>query len=282
MKKRYILFLLLLTVTISNSAQQTKNPFDRLLKLFETFQYHRVITLADSLLNYEYNFTNEQIIEIYRVKGISEYSLLEEANTKKSFLAILNLNHNFELDPEITSPKIISFFNNVKSEYLIDLTKQKEKQIENQKPQDTLYTTKIVQSFTAKENLRKAMMRSLVMPGWGQIFAGEKTKGYILTSLGTISLGSMLYFIFNANQKQDAYLSEKDSYLIAERYNDYNNAYRLRNASIISFTVIWLYSQIDLLFFTDFEKETDFSLLKLPLLNYDSQNGIQLYYSFSF
>ncbi len=278
MKKCYIVFLMLFIFTTLINAQQIVNPLDTLVRLFESFEYPKVIATVDSLLKNNLTFTEKQLIEIYRVKGISEFSLLEEENAKKSFIAILNLDGKFELDSSSTSPKIIYFFNNVKSKYLDDLNRQKELQTK----QGTLYTSRVAKNIAVKENLRKAMIRSIVLPGMGHIFIGEKTKGLILTSLSAVSFGSMIYLIFNTNKKQNDYQSETDPNLMAERYNDYNNSYKFRNASIITFAVIWLYSQVDILFFTDFENEIDLSSQKLPQLKYDAFRGIQLCYNFSF
>jgi hypothetical protein len=36
--------------------------------------------------------------------------------------------------------------------------------------------------------------------------------------------------------------------MIDELYNKYNSSYKLRNISIISFAVVWIYSQLDLSF----------------------------------
>ena len=260
------------------TAQQNVNPIDTLVRLFESFQYPKVIAACDSLLKNNLTFTEKQLIEIYRVKGISEFSLLEEENAKKSFIAILNLDSEFELDSSSTSPKIIYFFNNVKSKYIDDLNRQKELQTK----QGTLYTSRVAKNIAVKENLKKAMLRSIVLPGMGHIFIGEKTKGLILTSLSAVSFCSMIYLIFNTNKRQNDYQSETDPNLMVERYNDYNNSYKFRNASIITFAVIWLYSQVDILFFTDFENEIDLSSQKLPQLKYDAFRGIQLCYNFSF
>ena len=39
--------------------------------------------------------------------------------------------------------------------------------------------------------------------------------------------------------------------LIQNKYDTYNSAYKIRNTLIVTSVVLWLYSQIDLLFFSD-------------------------------
>jgi hypothetical protein len=61
----------------------------------------------------------------------------------------------------------------------------------------------------------------------------------------------MLYFIVDANEKEKAYLSETNSVLIQSNYDKYNKSYKIRNTLIATYAAIWLYSQIDLLFFSN-------------------------------
>jgi len=279
MKNLYAIALIFCTLPVFVNAQQNSAKLDSLVQEFETFQYTRVIAIADSLLNTNSNFSDNQLIDIYRIKGISEFSLQDEGQAQISFRAILNIDTTFNLDSSKTSPKIISFFNNVKSKYLTSLSKEKELRLARQ---DSLKSSQINLEESAEENLRKAMIRSLILPGLGHFYMGEKSKGIILTSFSTISLGSMIYFIIDANKKENEYRSETDPNLRPVRYTDFHNSTKLRNFSIITFAAIWIYSQIDILFFTKFQKESDLNAQKLPTLNYNSFRGIQLSYKFSF
>lgn len=275
---KYILLFLLLILSTFVYAQDIDSSLNSLKQQFENFQFTKVISSADSLLINKVNMSTGQLKEIYKVKAISEYSLLDEENAKISFIAILNLDSNFVFDSTKTSPKIISFFNDIKRKYISDLTKQKE----IQEKQDKLNLTQNKNVFDNEKKLRSAIIRSILLPGLGHISNGEKTKGIILTTLSAASLGSMVYFIIDTNKKQDAYQSENDPNLIPSKYNDYNNSYKLRNASIITFAVIWLYSQIDLLFFTDFNKDQNLTSKKIPQINFNSLKGVQLSYQFYF
>ncbi len=54
-------------------------------------------------------------------------------------------------------------------------------------------------------------------------------------------------------KKEKDYLIEIDPSLIQIKYDSYNKSYKIRNVLIISYLVIWIYSQLDLFFFNDNE-----------------------------
>ena len=67
-------------------------------------------------------------------------------------------------------------------------------------------------------------------------------------SASIITFGSGIYFSIEANQREKDYLSETEKSEIESVYNQYNEAYKFRNAAFIGFAAIWLYAQTDLLF----------------------------------
>jgi hypothetical protein len=100
------------------------------------------------------------------------------------------------------------------------------------------------------KEINSAIAKSLIVPGWGHLHLKNNTKGWILTTASTAILGSMIYFILDANKKENNYLAETNATLIQQKYGDYNSSYKIRNLLIASYAAIWLYSQIDILFFS--------------------------------
>ena len=94
------------------------------------------------------------------------------------------------------------------------------------------------------------MLRSLILPGWGHFYSSDDTKGYILSSLSAVTLGVMIYSIFDTQTKENEYLAETTPLLIQEKYGQYNSSYKTRNILIASYALLWMYSQIDLLYFS--------------------------------
>ena len=125
-------------------------------------------------------------------------------------------------------------------------------------PKDTLACALKLKTKT------KAFFRSFLLPGWGQRYAEERSKGKILTALqftSLISLGAaQLYYdnrLENYNNKKLEYETIAKSYTSAPHaWNELNSSYsKLENAhelrQILVYSAIGAYALnlIDILFF---------------------------------
>ncbi len=240
--------------TIQIFAQQKGNAISNLKNELETFQYNKVIADADSILNSKQNINPEELIIIYKLKGVAQFSLSDEEGAKISFINILKIDSTYQFDSTDTSPKIITFYNQVKNEYQQILPRQKQ-----YVKVDTVFVPKPVNDNSSMNIFKQAMIRSVLIPGLGHLYLNENVKGTILTSLSVLTLSSSIYFIIDSNKKERQYLNAVDPNAIQDSYNKYNTSYKLRNFSLISFAAVWLYSQIDLLFFSSRNSSHDSS-----------------------
>ena len=240
--------LIILLFVLSSSlllCQEQVNIGDVELK-FQSLDYHSVIKLADILLADKTGLSQNDLINLYVMKGVSQYSIGEREPSRKCFSEVLKLDTNYELDPVVISPKIITFFNDIKNEYGggNNLTQQ----------QTVVDSTQNVQYMIPQFNAslyKNSLTRSLILPGWGHLYANQTTKGWILTGASLATAAGMAYYIFDAESKESDYLKASDPVEIQSKYEDYNSSYKIRNTLIVSYAVIWIYSQIDLLFFSD-------------------------------
>jgi len=114
----------------------------------------------------------------------------------------------------------------------------------------------------------KASLRSLIIPGWGQMYSGQKTKGVFFTLLAAGATG--FYFIANDdyNSKYDDYRSTLSDYngatTVADKETLYNrlaaskkdayDAEDTRQIAIGTVAAVWGLSLIDILFFFPSER----------------------------
>lgn len=227
---------------------QSNGNLESLQSYYESFEYFAVINKANNLLLEKDKFSDQSLILVYSVKAASHFAIGDKENSRKSFIELLKIDNGYKLNVRAYSPKLISSFNEVKSEFL-DILKLNNKIVTRQR---TLKHVNVIPNPIFKnEDINSAIAKSLVLPGWGHLHLNDNTKGWILTSTGAVILGSMLYFIFDANKKESDYLSATDHYLIQSKYTDYNKSYKIRNLFIAGYAAIWLFSQIDLLFFSN-------------------------------
>jgi hypothetical protein len=213
---------------------------------FEKFDYNSVITLADSILANQKNLSHSDSLLVLYYKAISSFNIWDIKTSEKAFVSILKLDENFTLDTINVSPKIVAYFNDLRTKFL------SEKKNENKNHTikiDSILTIERLKLKSEFENYRQALWRNLILPGWGNIYITKDTKGYFFAGAFTISLFSSIYFMFDSNKKEKDYLSEINPDLISEKYSKYNSSYKTRNISIAFTALIYVYSQLDFLLF---------------------------------
>ena len=266
-----------MTMTVNKDSIATLDSLSLLRKKFDQFKYADVISIANKLLLKREPLTKDQILNIYRLKGISHYSLSEDDAAKKSFIEMLRMDTSYVLDSTKVSPKIISFYKLVKQNYI-----QQQKEIEARTVVriDTVYVPKIEYDIENEKLIKGAIARSLIIPGLGQLYLDPDLRSVIMTFLGSASLASSIYYFINTEHKEKAYLKETSPGMINSRYNEYNDSYIRRNISLITFGVLWVYSQLDLLFFSD--NQSGKTILQGSSINYNELRGLTFNFRYSF
>ena len=92
-------------------------------------------------------------------------------------------------------------------------------------------------------------------------------------------LGSFVYFSVEANNLESDYLKATEPAEISSAYNKYNQAYQNRNYALAGFIALWLFTQIDFLFISDFpspEKAISWS----PYLDNRGRSSLIISYRF--
>ncbi len=96
--------------------------------------------------------------------------------------------------------------------------------------------------ISAKTPVHSAV-RSLIIPGWGQCFNEQKTKGYIIGCAALVTLAGSSLLYTKANNTYNDY--ENAGLKNGPIYSDYQN--QQNQAMIVSFVCagVWIYGIID-------------------------------------
>ena len=146
------------------------------------------------------------------------------------FTTILLLAPSFDLDPVLTSPKIITVFNEAKLKYL---SRQKR----------TIAEPRQAVSVPAAG----PTWRTLVFPGWEQLHQGRTIAGISFAAAGTAALSALIYCDVQRRDKHNSYISANTSSLAASRYDNYNRYYKAEIYSAVACVAVYLASQIDVI-----------------------------------
>ena len=221
-------------------AQSGADNKEMISEKFRSFDYDAVIELATQALLHADDYPKEALFQIYEMKAVSHYSKMEMTEALNSFVEILKIDPTHELDPAEYSPKIISFYNEIKRNVqqlsAAGLTETK------QSNSPKVGAVIVYKKMPAK----KGVYLSLLAPGAGHWLSDTKTKGRVLTGASTVLLASSIYFTLDCAKKEKNYLSALDQAAIDAGYKKYNSSYKVRNTLWTAYALVWLYSQVDL------------------------------------
>jgi hypothetical protein len=166
---------------------------------------------------------------------IIAFSLVAQGKTdlaREHFELILSTNPSFSLDPILTSPKILTVFQEAK----INAAARRPGTAEAKR---------------GGQEGTNITFRAVLFPGWEQLYQGRSETGLILVGAGVLTLGSgMTFEILRAPARRD-YLAATQPSDIASKYNTYNRYYRGEVYSFIAFAAVYVASEFDLFLNSD-------------------------------
>jgi len=226
-----ILFLLVNMIF----PQEKTDQMSVIKRSFNEFKYEDVIKQSNTVLGRQDSISDAQHIELLRMKATAHYVLEQEDMAVLSFVNILKTDPQYELDPVINSPKLISFFQNVRDNFK-PVPVQKEADVQNRQ---TVFRPVVTQP-------KVSLWRSVLVPGWGHLHAGHKSKGGLLMGASIVTMAASAYLVAATADLEKEYLNKTVQDEIDKSYNKYNQYYRLRNGVLAAYALILLYAQLDL------------------------------------
>ena len=220
---------------------QSDSILNSVIKNYESNNYDKSINLSNRILLNKESYSQEDLLKVYEIRAVCFYSKAEKDSSRNNFINALNLNNKYEPNVKNVSPKIINFFRTIKANYIKIVANNNEPFVLENKQ-------KKLSSFYNKNQYINTTVLSMLAPGAGHLYSGNKTKGYFLLSASTFLLGSSAYYFFRTNNLEKKYINEGNKQIMEEKYKDYNQAYKIRNVLIISYATVWVFSQLDLFF----------------------------------
>ncbi len=97
----------------------------------------------------------------------------------------------------------------------------------------------VIKDPDAEKTPEGALIRSLALPGWGQFYNDESTKGYIFAgAAGALTVTSILLYL-DAESTYDDYEDGKAS------YSDYTKKIDTTNIFVGITAAVWIYNAVD-------------------------------------
>ncbi len=209
-------------------VQEVKNAYTQL-------RYTEAEIKARTVLAAYQNFSPDQLSETHKILGLIYYSQNKISESGEQFVSALSIDPLLKLDPVLVSPKILKFFEKVKTDF-------------ESKRQEKILNQPKVRYIRLTDPRPDAIVRSMIIPGWGQVYKGEKTKGrFLMAAWGVTFVGAVGSHLARKSA-EDKYISETNPDLVKSKFDDFNKWHVARNNFAIAATGIWLYSYFDAIF----------------------------------
>jgi tetratricopeptide (TPR) repeat protein len=245
MLKNIILSILFIAYSICSAQQVTG---DSLLKMLERAkfyynngEYENAIKELESALQYLKQLNQNEQVEAYKYLAFSYVAFGDKEKAKEQFKKALSLEPKLELDPATVSPKIIKVFEEAKAEMAPVTPPPSPPAIQ---PKGTQVSPRPRTVSTTM-----ALARSCCLPGWGQIYKGEESKGRKMAITAAILLPSTLIATSIQNAKHDTYLKiepgKKDE--MDQAYREYKTWYNISALLWLGYLGLYGYNIYDVI-----------------------------------
>lgn len=199
----------------------------QILSAFSQFDYDSTLQLIETTKTIPGLPVQEQLF-LFEYQSYTLFNLGLVDSARAVFNTLLAIDPDYQLDTHVASPKICRIFEEIRSNIQLKSAQQN------------------VLAQYPESNLQPAYLRTLVLPGWGHLYRGQKLKGQVILSGYLLSLGASIYFCVRTNSTRDDYMADHNPGTVLEKYDVYNKYYRARTAALVSTGTIWLLSQFDL------------------------------------
>lgn len=178
--------------------------------------------LADSAIVHFADFAPEKLSEIHALRALIAAKNNKSALVEAHFLAALQLNPQHQLDAIFFSPSLQSRF----------------EQLRARLPKRDTPVRVETRYVTLPDPRVSAAWKSFVLPGWGQRFKGQNTKGKLFTISAATLLGATIATHVLRQQAEQNYLDASENE-VAAKYDTFNRYHLLRNNFALGLGIVW-------------------------------------------
>ena len=210
----------------------TVDRADEIRRALQRADYQLAADLADSAIAHFDDYSPEKLAEIHALRAFVAAEKNATALVDAHFLAALQLDPGHQLDPVFFSPALQQRFEKIRATLP---TREAPVRVE------TRYVM-------VSDPRVAAAWKSLLLPGWGQRFKGQKSKGTIFTVASATLAGATLASHFLRRSAERDYLAagEQD---VVDKYDTFNRYHLLRKNLALGLGLVWGAAVLDALIF---------------------------------
>lgn len=186
--------------------------------------------INEALREYE-QFLPDELSEIHVIYSLILFAQSEVSAAESQLRLAVQLNPSLVLDPLDTPPRLFQLFEEIKQA-------QDDESEQVSSREDVRY-------LIINDPRAGAAWRSVVVPGWGQLYKGEKRKGIILASLWGVTASGSVIAHLNRRQAQEHYRASETQAQTQSRFTAFSTWHKVRNNLLLAAAGVWVFSYID-------------------------------------
>ncbi len=194
-------------------------------------EYQKAIEELEKAKEFVGRSESKNRVEAYSYLAYSYIAFGKVDEAKEAFKKALEADPELELDPAMVSPKIIGVFDEVKAE--LEKSAQPAPSYDKSQPDNN------------PRVLSSAILRSAVVPGWGQLYEDRKLAGIGTMGLWAGAIGLSVYSMLDYADKKQEYKDAAIPSEVEEKYAPYNSSLKLKNASFFILGGVWVLNILD-------------------------------------
>lgn len=203
---------------------------------YETGEYGNAVKMGEEIINkIGMDLSDTERINVRTYIAFSYVALGESGKARENFEYILTINPDYELNAEFVSPKIIEVFRDAQERINVYVTEN---------PQYYYNQGIGYRNAFSKSNL---IMKSALIPGWGQMDRGENIKAFTVGTFFFVSAVAVGSSYFMMNNAHDNYINADNPDEAASLYNTYNNISKLNRFSWDIMISTYVFNILDIL-----------------------------------
>ncbi|MCX7994281.1 MAG: tetratricopeptide repeat protein [candidate division WOR-3 bacterium] len=212
---------------------------DRAKVYYNNGEYENAIKQLEVALQYLKQLNQNEQVEAYKYLAFSYVAFGNKEKAKEQFKKALSLDPKLELDPATVSPKIIKVFEEAKAEMVPVVSPPA--------PPSPKPVQPAVQSKSV--SISGALLRSCCLPGWGQLYKGESSKGKKMAIAAVVLFPTTLLATSIQNARHEDYLNVEpgNEDEMDRAYNEYRLWYNISAICWLSYLGLYGYNIYDVL-----------------------------------
>lgn len=224
-----VAWVLCCSILPASVAGQTSSVLADAKGAYENFDFEQARAILVAFIAEPARATTNELAQAHLLLGVIDYTENRTEAARGRFVSALQLQPGIRPDVATVSPKIVEFFDS------LILT------------QEASRGEAEIRYVTLVDERPGAALRSMLLPGWGQLHKGDRTKGVVLGSAWVATAGATAFMHASRARAREAYIDESDPEFVAQKYDTFNRRHRIRNALALSAAGVWLVAYVDAL-----------------------------------